>query len=411
MRSVSVFASHRFVTAFSGFLVTTGTTDYTTLAWAADYNPRPDLEFGTVMNTYLLLREWNRFWKVADPLAIMFDNGIRWLRTPVLMTHSTYLENTPWELWPTLPWRDEYWSCFEYIERLLTEAAAHGFRLSVILNLSDKAAHAGVQDAPASWRGLSVEDTGARLEEYAYETAKYFADRGLVIEEYEIGSEIEWGILNFRPRERIAVPSGVDVTHNLDYMRRSVWSTEAQLLKRAIAGVKRATPAAAITLHVDSLDLNPEIAVHFFQTMVDLGVEFDHAGISLPYPDTSWSLEHYSSQCWFRRLLSVVNAIASLGKPVVICEGVYPSDTRGVGGAPMPDYPYSPAGQTAWVRDVLAFVSNTPAITGFYYWCADWFPGISSTASELKVQSYGLFANDREIKPAMAEFRVTLPPD
>jgi len=410
IRSVSVFASHRFVTAFSGFLVTTGTTDYTTLAWNPVYRPRQDLEVGTVTNTYLLLREWNRFWKTADPLAIMFDNGIRWLRTPVLMTHSTYLKNTPWELWPTLPWRDEYWSCFEYTERLLTEAAGHGFRLSLILNLSDKAAHAGVQDAPAGWRGLSVEETGARLEEYAYETAKYFADRGLAIEDYEIGSEIEWGILNFRPGERIAVPSGIDFTHSLDYMRQSVWSTQAQLLKRAIAGVKRATPVAAITLHVNSLDVNPDIAISFFQTMVALGVEFDHAGISLPYPDTSWSLEHYSSQCWFRRLLSVVNAIAALGKPVVICEGVYASDARGIGGAPMPDYPYSPEGQTAWVRDMLAFVSNTPAITGFYYWCADWFPGVSATESELKVQSYGLFADDREIKPAMAEFRVTLPP-
>src|SRR5262249_10882650 len=140
-----------------------------------------------------------------------------------------------------------------------------------------------------------------------------------------IGNEIDQGIVNFRPGERIAVPPGTDIVCDVHWMRDNVWTIEAKLLAAGIAGVRRANPAAKIVLHptgMVGLCLGIE-GPAFFDAMVDLNVDFDIGGLSF-YPgllplDGKWGLGPA-----LQRGQALVAHLASLGKKTIIAESAYP---------------------------------------------------------------------------------------
>jgi arabinogalactan endo-1,4-beta-galactosidase len=359
-------------------------------------------------------KTWGGIWKQTDLMQVLKTIGFQWIRAWVTTRSSDDLRRTDPAQWGTvLPWKSEFWSSVEIAERILHEAQDKGFHLDLVLFLSHRAAHAGTQDAPPEWAGRSVSETASLLEDYTYRTVSYYRGRGLNIELYEIGNEIEWGILNFRPGERIPIPPGVDRTADMGYMSSNVWNVEAVLLKSAIAGVKRADPGAKIVLHIDTIAYSPGdlIARTFFQTMIGQEVAFDYAGLSLPYPSPGWWPQYYSSRLWYERVLLVVEHLRQLGKRVIFCEGNYPNRPDSIPGPPMQDYPFSPEGQAKWVRELLVFLTNQDNVAGFSYWYPEYFPGMGGTdPNSGNVQSTGLFATETEIRPALREFRRMLGP-
>ena len=407
-QATSIGTPHAFTAYFDNFVVNSGETTFRPYLEPVAFLQPPNFRLGGVPNDYLAVRDWGGFWHQLNPLEVLSDNGFEWMRVGVT-THSVpALRDTPPAQWSSLPWRDEYWSSREYAEQIMREAAAEGLRLNVFFFLSDDAAHGGQQNAPPEWAGLSVEETARRVKDYTFETTAYFLEKGLDIELYDIGNEIDTGILNFRPGERIALPPGVDLLRNMDYMRRHVWNIEATLLKSAIAGVKQADPDAQIVLHIAGLMLGPGdlFAKTFFQTMVEFGVAFDFAGLSLPYINFADSrLSEYSTTCWFQRLQETSDFLASLGKPVIFSEAGYAHATPGVFGTPMEDFPYTPAGQAAWARRQLRFLTSNENVAGFFYFYPDWFPGMGNDPSVLNLESMGLFASDTEPLPALKVFQ------
>jgi arabinogalactan endo-1,4-beta-galactosidase len=374
------------------------------------YTHDPSFMVGGLVCDYLATSNWGLFWKGTNPLEIMKANGFEWVRVWIRMESSAFLKATAPEEWDHLPWRSEYWASLEYATEILRQATSYGMRCSVILLLSDKPAHAGQQPLAEVWKGLKPDALLAAIEDYCYQTAAYLRDHGIAVEFYAIGNEIEWGVAGNRIGEQLPIPPGIDITQDMSFME-SFWKKEAVLLQAAIRGVRRAAPEAEVVLHVDSLELNPQIARTFFQTVVAQGVDFDYAGLSLPCPFNDWRLASLSKSQWYGELDEIVRDIASLGKKVIICEGAYPSRPDGITGLPMPDYPYTSEGQGLWVRDALRFTRNHPSISGFFYFYPDWFPGMNpDPTTPVDVQSYGLFATDRGPKPAMAEFQVNLPP-
>ena len=407
-QATSIETPHAFTAYFDNFVINSGETTFRPYIEPVAFMQPPNFRLGGVLADYLAVRDWGSRWRQLNPVKTLADNGFDWVRVGVTTLSVPALRDTPPAQWSSLPWRDEYWSSREYAEQIMREAAAEGLRLNVFFFLSDDAAHGTQQNAPPEWAGLSVEETARRVKAHTFETTAYFLEKGLDIELYDIGNEIDFGVLNFRPGERIALPPGVDLLRNMDYMRRHVWNIEATLLKSAIAGVKQADPDAQIVLHIAGLMLGPGdlFAKTFFQTMVEFGVEFDFAGLSLPYINLADSrLSEYSTNCWFQRLQETTDFLASLGKPVIFSEGSYPHATTGVLGTPMEDFPYTPAGQAAWARRLLRFLTSHENVAGFFYFYPDWFPGMGYDPSPLDLESMGLFASDTEVLPALKVFR------
>jgi arabinogalactan endo-1,4-beta-galactosidase len=132
-----------------------------------------------------------------------------------------------------------------------------------------------------------------------------------------------------------------------------------------------------------------------------------------------WIPNNYSRAQFYERLQKTIDYLAGLQKPVIISEASYHHQTymtecMGPFGpepcpiVPMPDYPLTPSGQAAWVRDQLRYASNHPNVAGFFYFYPDWFPRAGVPGTEA-LQTAGLFASDTQVLPALQEFRVNLP--
>ena len=408
-QATSIGATRAFTAYFDNFVVNSGDTTFRPYAEPVAFLQPPALRLGSVLSDYLAVRSWGDRWRQLDPVETLADNGFEWVRVGVTTLSTPVLKDTPPSRWSSLPWRNAYWGSREYAEQIMREATAEGQRLNLFFYLSDGAAHANQQNAPPEWAGLSVEETARHVQAHTFETTAYFLDQGLDIELYDVGNEIDFGILNFRPGERIALPPGINFIRNMDYMRHNVWNIEATLLKSAIEGIKQADPDAQIVLHIAGLAYSPGdlFAKAFFQTMIERGVAFDFAGLTYPYAFLADSRQsEYSTKCWFQRLQETTDVLAGLGKPVIFSEGSYPHTTPGIFGKPMRDFPYTPAGQAAWVRHLLRFLTVNENIEGFFYFYPDWFPALNNDENtDLSLGSMGLFASDTEPLPALKVFQ------
>jgi arabinogalactan endo-1,4-beta-galactosidase len=410
LQAATIGVQQAFNASFHDYTVT-GTHSYRPYV-RGPLTARPDFMTGGVVESYLYDTLFGQnAWGGVNAFEVMSANGMGWLRTTVTTQSSATLRNTPTSGWLGLPWDSNYWQSQEATAELIRQANARGTNAILSFFLSDTAASASAQNAPAAWRGLSVADTADKVRAHTRSIAADYKARGLKISLYEIGNEIDTGILNFRPGERIPLPADGNVTDNLDYMRTQVWPTEATLLKAGIAGVREVDPNAKIILHAAMLGNTPADAFvkAFYKAMVDNGVPFDIAGLSLPYPQGQWRLNEYASDCWFGRLQETTDYLARIGKKSMIVEGAYGNSSQGMVAKPMTEFPYSDAGQTAWVRENLRFGNNNPNMQGFMYFYPDWYYGRGhGDPAGPPLESYGLFNPDKTARPALKQFR--LPP-
>jgi arabinogalactan endo-1,4-beta-galactosidase len=407
LSSTTIYTSHLFSTTYENFTINAGKTNYIPLVWKDTFPNRTDFYTGGLANDYLCNKIWGFLWYGTDPWLILKENGGGWARVWVTTVHSKDLSETPVHKWKTLPWKFEYWSCQEFAEEILRQAQDRGLRLDLVLFLGDTSNFWGRQNAPASWQGLGVAETCVALEQYAYNTAKYYQSKGLNIEMYEIGNEIQQGILNFISGDRIPLPDGYIPWSNIDYMRNNVWNIESQLLNSCITGLRRVNPNSKIVLHGAGLGVNAlheDLEIAFYQAMVDYGVDFDYAGVTHPYPSQGWSLSKYSNVTWFQHMQNIFSSISGLGKKVIICEAAYPNGDIGLLCEPMPGYPFTPEGQAAWLRDQLLFASNNEDVVGWFYFYFDYFPGLNPDPSMWWYRNMGLLASDTRAQPAVKEF-------
>jgi len=172
-----------------------------------------------------------------------------------------------------------------------------------------------------------------------------------------------------------------------------------------IAGVRQADPNAKIVLHIESATNSHgmETAYAFFKTMQDLNVPYDVAGVSLPYVDST-DLSSLTAADYFQRWNDLVNRIGALGKPIYIVENGYPAGSLSWFYPPMPDFPYTDAGQASYVHSQLIWASNNRYIIGWTWFYPEWFPGISTNATNLQVS--GMFSDRTTLRPSAIELNV-----
>jgi arabinogalactan endo-1,4-beta-galactosidase len=336
-------------------------------------------------------------WTVLQDL---YDNGFRWLRMWVTTLSFPVLRTTA--DWSTLPFQNSYWSCLEVSGAILSAAAAQGFSLHAVLFLSDQSAAAGNQPLAAAWAGLTPTALAAAVEQSAAATAAYYQSLGLNIEVFEIGNEIDFGFCGIQLGTTVPVPAGVDWSTDPEWMQANIWGAYAPLLQAAISGVKSVYPSAKILLHIAGFGYSPGnlLTSAFFQSMVNLGVSFDIAGLSYPYMTVSGTAlaQPYFAQADF---LSALDSVAAVGKPVQIVEFNYPADAAGTLQTPSPTYPFTPAGQAQFVGDFADAVNGR--LERLWFWYPDYWPwtGQSGVTADLSCSLYSAYATPR---PAMAVF-------
>ena len=353
---------------------------------------------GIVMDSYVRRRWSNPASQPWNPLPQLVDKGFEWLRVAVTTQSLPELRSTT--DWHTLPWRNEYWSSLEVSGALLREGADLGMRLHAVLFLSHEAAHWGLQTLPPAWLGLSPADLAQRVEQHGRDVALHYQSLGLNIEVFELGNEIDAGVLGLLLWDTVPVPPGIDALNDPVWMRENLWARAAPLLQAAARGVKSVYPAAKIMLHVSGFGYSRDerAASAFFESMQALGVPFDLAGLSFPY----MMFEQGLPQPFFNApaFTAALDRIAALGRPIQIVEFGYNAKPEGTVVVPAPAYPYTPQGQADFIRDFAqAVLGRVQSLIAFY---PDWHDGQDAAAPAL--EGLGLFSAPGVPRPALEVF-------
>jgi arabinogalactan endo-1,4-beta-galactosidase len=355
------------------------TTTITATTTVLDQTPRFCL--GGTAYDWLGLSFPGRYWKKLDPLQVLKQNGMDWNRVGVLIKH-----------YPIGHW--ESWCSIEYAEEVMKASARNGMRLDLFFYLSPEGAMWGQQLCPPEWQNFSVAEKADALRQHTYDTTKYYRERGFNIEIYEIGNEIDVGILG-------DVPTYPDWT-DTSYMRENIWNKEAEMLKGAIEGVRQADPNARILLHLADSG-RPYFVQAFCRFMIEHEVPFDLVGLSY-YPSQR---SEFGDRPTLATLRDAVEKIASFGKKTLISEYGYPSSPSP--GFPFYDqpvegYPLTPEGQANHVADFLRWCYNNRNVGGVFYF----YPENITFETEPKEHPgahMALFFDDTAVKPALYEFK------
>ncbi len=349
-------------------------------------------------DTYLRYRFSQPSTNPWDVMPALVDNGIGRVRVGV--TTLSYPELRARSDWYNMTFQNGYWSCLEVAGATLKNAAAQGALLHAMLYFSDGPANAGAQTRPAAWAGLSEADVILKVEEHALTVATYYKSLGLSIDVFEIGNEIDFGFCGWVLGSTVPVTPGADPVNDPVWMRDHLWVNAAPLLKAGIRGVLAVYPDAKIMLHSAGFgySTNNVAATGFFQSMTDLGVRFDIAGYSFPYMFGPAVAQPYFAQAEFINALTRTSS--TFGKPVQIVEFAYPSSPTGATLTPASAYPFTPAGQAAFVADFAAAVRGK--VEAIHYFYPDWYAGFDPTAPNL--ESGGLFESPGVPRPALAVF-------
>ncbi|MFC1917583.1 glycosyl hydrolase 53 family protein [Chloroflexota bacterium] len=304
----------------------------------------------------------------VDPLELFAANGANSLRL---------------RLWVG----EEGESRLDYATELAQRAQQAGLKPYLVLFLTEYWADVGKQPAPSEWVALNLKERADVIRQYSFDTAKHFLDQDITFDFYEIGNEIDYGICG--------VFADLNHPRDVESLQKDIWPDEARLIQAAIEGIKRADTDAKILLHIASSG-DPPLALAFFQTMVDFGVEYDYMGLS-HYP-TAFGLVAAS------RLQETLDRLTEeLGKPIFIAEAAYPAQTPW--GGPfggwryaLPGYTMTPEGQARWVRDFLIGMRNRGDVLGVYVFSPDfWWSG------ELW-EPFALFDGEGQVRPGVASF-------
>nr|MBL8455797.1 glycosyl hydrolase 53 family protein [Zoogloeaceae bacterium] len=393
---------------FDDFKLLRGATDQIEFSMPDGFSRREGFQVGGVSENWPAYKYFSVPPESGDSLALLADNGMQWVRVGVTTVSVPELDGVPPEQWATLGFKNHYWGAREYAARTLIDARDRGMRLYAYLYFSDQAANWGNQKAPGGWAGKTLEETATLAEQHAFEVATYFKQRGLDVEIYELGNESDIGMLDFLPGIRIPL-SSVDYVNDHGWLRENVWSIQATILKAAVRGIRRAAPGAQVAIHPAGIQVGvgTQFAPSFFKAMRDFGVDYDIAALSNPYAYFPWSLDRYSTACWFKRLTQIVNQSASPGRPAMIVEASYQSDPRGLEAAPMHAFPFSPAGQAGWIRANLDVASANQAMSGFFYFYPELYVGIRPEFEPLFAG--GILHSAMVGLPGLAEFNPNLP--
>jgi arabinogalactan endo-1,4-beta-galactosidase len=270
-----------------------------------------------------------------------------------------------------------------------------GLKPYLVIFLSEDWADLVKQPAPAAWKDLAYDQKCAAVEAYTERVARHFAEKGVAVDTFEIGNEIDFGICGEFEEEW---PKRV----SLEYMSQRVWPRMGPLIKSAEAGILKVQPRAKFILHLAQWS-QADYCIAFWRAMLGAGIQIDYLGLSY-FPSSSEKAEERPLEFLRGQAAKVVEA---LHKPVLICECGYPV-TADFGGQfaawkhAVEGYPLSEAGQAKWIGDLVTIVRTDPSFAGVFYWSPEWY-------GDGLWDAFALFDGHGVARPGVSSFANTRP--
>lgn len=308
-----------------------------------------------------------------------------------------------------------------YVKALGQRIKAAGFTFLLDFHYSDSWADPSKQFTPDAWLSLTDEQLYTKIYDYTRDCLQQLVAAGATPDFIQTGNEISYGMLwgkGVKTEDTYDASAGKgevkysnnDASYKLCYYddrHEANWQRFIKLLKQAGKACREVCPEAKIILHSERVPRPANIG-NFMQRMQEGGVDYDILGLSY-YPYTHGSLT---------QLGLALNQTANYDKDVMIVETGYyyawePSDVESSQKA---TWPITPAGQAAYVRDLVAYLKDKPRVIGLYWWSVENTEnGIDDWDNKRVTDgwvNYSLF-NDKDDKvwgygkvmPAMAELK------
>ncbi len=296
---------------------------------------------------------------VGQPLAILRDHGVNWVRLR-LWNHPFFAKETtisgvqnPAGA-PVGGGNDEE----QVVLALAKQAKAEGMKVLLDFHYSDFWADPGNQQTPSAWAGLSAPALERAVYDFTLKVLRDMSAEGAAPDMVQIGNEINNGML--WPVGRVGSGPGA-------------YDELIRLLSAGVNAVREADPGAKVMIHIAD---NGTKAVEDFFDQVAPKVDFDVIGLSY-YPYWHGSIAE---------LRATLDAVAArYGMPIVIAETAYPFTDKNADSTPNSfsgedplagGFAVSVQGQATEIRDVMAALAAVPdgRGIGLFYWEPDWIP-------------------------------------
>ncbi|WP_175407519.1 glycosyl hydrolase 53 family protein [Streptomyces sp. TRM64462] len=229
-----------------------------------------------------------------------------------------------------------------------------GMKLLVDFHYSDTWADPGTQKKPAAWASHSYSRLRTDVYNHTYDVLSALKAQGTTADMVQIGNEINTGML---------WPEGS--TDN--------WPQLAGLLESGASAAKAVSSSTQVALHLAHGGDN-SLYRWWFDNARAQGVNHDVIALSF-YGYWHGALSDLQA--------NLDDISARYGKPVLVVETAYPFRLDSEDGHEniidraselVPGYPATPAGQAAWLRDVMNVVEAVPNGRGLgvVYWEPTW---------------------------------------
>jgi arabinogalactan endo-1,4-beta-galactosidase len=279
-------------------------------------------------------RYLDRFGRARDPIAILHDSGVNYLRLKVWVN-------------PADGYNDK-----AHVLAMAKRAKAYGMGLLIDFHYSDAWADPGKQNKPAAWAALPFDQLRQALYDHTYDVLRALRAQHTPADMAQIGNEINGGLL---------WPDG----------RWDNWDGLAALLTAGASAVRAASPTTKVVLHLAEGGNNGG-HVWWFDNAVARGVPFDVIGVS-QYVYWHGPLGYLQA--------NLDDLSARYGKPMMVVEtaygftldeqdhepNIFTAALQRVGG-----YPATPQGQAQALRDMFTTVAAVQGGLGVFYWEPTW---------------------------------------
>jgi arabinogalactan endo-1,4-beta-galactosidase len=266
----------------------------------------------------------------------------------------------------------------DYTIALAKRVKAMGLLLLVDFHYSDGWADPGHQVIPTEWAALPHAQLTDEVYTYTRDTLAAFQAAGCLPDMVQVGNEVSNGMM---------WPAGGPLTDD------TKWDAFADFLKAGIRAV-REYPGVKVVIHLANGD-RQGLCKWFFDHCRDHGVGYDVIGLSY-YPFTDGSLDALKANLAF---LS-----RTYHTDIMVVETGFFAAGGSAGKTP---YPTTPAGQQAFLADLMSIVAATPGGhgRGVFYWA----PEMIGSGGGNKWGNRALFDENGNALPAIDVFHFALP--
>jgi arabinogalactan endo-1,4-beta-galactosidase len=274
-----------------------------------------------------------------------------------------------------------------YTLALARRVKSAGLPLLLDLHYSDQWADAQHQEIPSSWSNLTHGQLVQQVHDYTAQTLHAFAAADCLPDMLAIGNEISNGML---------WPDGGPLTDDTT-TNATKWDALVDLLKAGTSAARETAPPnrLQIMIHLDK-GANPEISEEFFGHCQSANLDFDVIGLSY-YPYWQASLED------LRHNLDALSL--KYRKDIIIAE----TDFNYTGDLADLPYPATPAGQQAYLQELIRTVKSTTGGRGrgIIYWEPCWIEGARWNAPPWSAEweQRALFDENGNALPAISFFK------